>query len=34
LRDALQNQLGLKVEKSTGPLAITVIDAIERPTPD
>jgi len=34
LRDALQNQLGLKVEKSTGPLAITVIDAIERPSPD
>ena len=34
LRDALQSQLGLKVEKSTGPLAITVIDAIERPTPD
>ena len=34
LRDALLNQLGLKVEKTTGDLPVVVIDSIERPSPD
>lgn len=34
LRDALRDQLGLSLEKTTGPLPITVIESIERPTPD
>jgi uncharacterized protein (TIGR03435 family) len=31
---ALQQQLGLKLEKSTGPLPITIVDAAERPSPN
>ena len=31
---ALQQQLGLKLEKSTAPLPITIVDAAERPSPN
>jgi uncharacterized protein (TIGR03435 family) len=31
---ALQEQLGLKVESTKGPVDVLVIDHIERPTPD
>jgi uncharacterized protein (TIGR03435 family) len=31
---ALEDQLGLKLEKTKGPRGFLVIDAIERPTPD
>ena len=31
---ALEQQLGLKLEKTTGPSGFIVIDSIERPTPD
>ena len=31
---ALQQQLGLKLEKGVGPLAFTVIDAAEPPSPN
>jgi uncharacterized protein (TIGR03435 family) len=31
---AVQQQLGLKLEKTTGPLPITIIDAAERPSPN
>jgi len=34
LRDAVRDQLGLKIEKTIGPVTFTVIDSIERPTPD
>ena len=34
LRDAVRDQLGLKIEKTTGPVTFTIIDSIERPTPD
>jgi uncharacterized protein (TIGR03435 family) len=32
IRDALQNQLGLKIEKTVARLPITIIDSITRPT--
>jgi uncharacterized protein (TIGR03435 family) len=32
LSDALQNQLGLKLEATKSPLGIIVIDHVERPT--
>jgi uncharacterized protein (TIGR03435 family) len=31
---ALEEQLGLKVESSRGPVAVVVIDHVERPTDD
>jgi bla regulator protein blaR1 len=31
---ALQDQLGLKLEPSTAPLDVLIIDAIQRPTPN
>jgi uncharacterized protein (TIGR03435 family) len=34
LRDALRAQLGLKLERGTAPVPITVIDAAQRPMPD
>jgi uncharacterized protein (TIGR03435 family) len=34
LPQALQQQLGLKLEKATGPLAITIVDAAEHPSPN
>ena len=34
LRDALRDQLGLALEKTTGPLPMVIIESIERPSPD
>jgi uncharacterized protein (TIGR03435 family) len=31
---ALQEQLGLKLESTRGPVEILVIDSVDRPTPD
>jgi uncharacterized protein (TIGR03435 family) len=31
---ALQEQLGLKLESSRGPVQVLIIDSISRPTPD
>jgi uncharacterized protein (TIGR03435 family) len=30
----VQEQLGLRLERTTGPVDVHVIDAVERPTPD
>ena len=34
LRHALEQQLGLKLETTTGPVPIIVVDAVQRPAPD
>ena len=34
LRNAIESQLGLKVESAQGEIPILVIDAVERPRPD
>jgi bla regulator protein BlaR1 len=34
LTGALQQQLGLKLEKQTGPMPVVIIDAADHPTPD
>jgi uncharacterized protein (TIGR03435 family) len=34
LLTALREQLGLRLEATTGPVAVIVIDSVERPTPD
>jgi uncharacterized protein (TIGR03435 family) len=34
LRDALQQQLGLKLEQTRAPLPIVIIESVEMPTPD
>jgi bla regulator protein blaR1 len=34
LQDALQDQLGLKLESTKGPVDTVVIDHIEKPTPN
>ena len=31
---AIQEQLGLKLESTTGPVRVLVIDRVERPSPD
>jgi uncharacterized protein (TIGR03435 family) len=31
---AIEEQLGLKLERSRGPIDVLVIDSVERPTPD
>lgn len=33
-RDAIKQQLGLDLRSERGPVAVLVIDAVERPTPD
>lgn len=34
LPSALQTQLGIKLEKGEGPLAVVIIESVEQPTPD
>jgi uncharacterized protein (TIGR03435 family) len=34
LRDSLRSQLGLKLERSTEPVPVTIVDSAQRPTPD
>jgi uncharacterized protein (TIGR03435 family) len=34
LRNALRDQLGLRVDTARGPLPVTIIEAVQRPTPD